>query len=148
ETELAAAAVQRLLAIGAREAFATCVVAGAQAGLKHAMPRRRALQPGEMVFIDLGAACDGYTSDLSRCAMVGPATGRGRDLLAVGVDLYYAGLEAMRPGRTVDDVSAALLNVVGGTRFEAQYCPGGFGHGIGMSVIEAPGLYAGNTVEL
>ena len=46
----------------------------------------------------------------------------------------------MRPGRTIDDVSAALLEVVRGTRFEAQYCPGGFGHGIGMSVIEAPGL--------
>ena len=124
------------------------MVAGAQAGLKHGMPRRRTLRPGEMVFIDLGAACDGYMSDLSRCTMVGRATGAGRDLLAVGLDLYHAGLRVMRPGRTIDDVSAALLDVARGTRFEDQYCPGGFGHGIGMSVIEAPGLYMGNTTEL
>ena len=87
ETEIAAAAVRRLLALGAREAFPTCVVAGAQAGLKHGMPRRRALRSGELVFIDLGAACDGYMSDLSRCTMVGRATGSGRDLLAIGLDL-------------------------------------------------------------
>ena len=148
ETDVAAAAVRRLLVLGAREAFSTCVVAGAQAGLKHGISRRRTLRPGEMVFIDLGAACDGYMSDLSRCAMVGRATGAGRDLLAVGLDLYHAGLRAMGPGRTIDDVSAALLDVVRGTRFEDQYCPGGFGHGIGMSVIEAPGLYMGNTTEL
>src|SRR5437879_2594531 len=37
---------------------------------------------------------------------------------------------------------------VRGTRFKPYYCSGGFGHGIGMSVIEAPGLFAGNTTEL
>ena len=148
ETAVAAAAVHRLLALGAREAFATCVVGGAQAGLKHGVPRRRALKPEEMVFVDLGASCDGYMSDLSRCTMVGPAGGPGRDLLKVGLDLYRAGLEAMRPGRTIDDVSKALLEVVRGTAYAPYYCPGGFGHGIGMSVIEVPGLFMGNTTEL
>lgn len=147
ETTVAAAAVQRLHALGAREAFATCVVAGAQAGLKHGVPRRRVPKPGEMVFIDLGAACDGYMSDLSRCTMVGPATGPGRAVLAVGLDLYRAGLEAMGPGRTIDDVSTRLLKVVRDTPYEKYYCPGGFGHGIGMSVIEVPGLFMGNTTE-
>ncbi len=148
ETEVAAAAVERLHALGAREAFATCVVGGAQAGLKHGVPRRRALRDGEMVFIDLGAACDGYVSDVSRCTMIGAAAGDGRDLLNVGLDLYRAGLEVMRPGRTIDEVSNALLKVMRGTRHEPYYCPGGFGHGIGMSVIEVPGLFAGNTTEL
>ena len=148
ETAVAAAAVHRLLALGAPEAFATCVVGGAQAGLKHGVPRRRALKPEEMVFVDLGASCDGYMSDLSRCTMVGPAGGPGRDLLKVGLDLYRAGLEAMRPGRTIDDVSKALLEVVRGTAYAPYYCPGGFGHGIGMSVIEVPGLFMGNTTEL
>jgi Xaa-Pro aminopeptidase len=148
ETAVAAAAVHRLHALGAREAFATCVVGGAQAGLKHGVPRRRALTPGEMVFIDLGAACDGYMSDLSRCTMVGPASGPGRDLLNVGLDLYRAGLAVVGPGRTIDDVSTALLKVVRGTPHEPYYCPGGFGHGIGMSVIEVPGLFMGNTTEL
>jgi Xaa-Pro aminopeptidase len=154
ETRAAAAGVERLHTLGATEAFGTCVVAGAQAGLKHGKPRRRAVEDGEMVFIDLGAALDGYMSDTSRCAVAGAApgparaTGAARDLLQVGLDLYHAGLQEMRPGRAVDDVSNALLAVVRGTKFEADYCPGGFGHGIGMAVIEQPGLYAGNRFEL
>lgn len=148
ETALAAAAVQRLHLLGGREAFATCIVGGAHAGLKHGFPRRRALREREMVFIDLGAACDGYLSDLSRCTVVGPAAGAIRDLLSIGLELYQVGLEVMGPGRTIEDVSKALLRVVRGTTYEAYYCPGGFGHGIGMSVLEAPGLFAGNATEL
>ncbi len=148
EAALAGAAVERMFTLGAREAFATCVVGGAQAGLKHGAPRRRPLEDGELVFIDLGAACDGYQSDLSRCTMVGGAAGGGRELLEVGLALYHAGLETMGPGRTIDEISQRLLAVVRGTRYEPYYCAGGFGHGIGMSVIEAPGLFAGSTVEL
>jgi len=148
ETAVAAAAVQRLHALGAREAFATCVVGGAQAGLKHGVPRRRALRDGEMVFIDLGASRDGYLSDLSRCTVVGRAPAAALALLAVSRELYDAGLPAIRPGATIDDVSRALLAVVAGTRYEPYYCAGGFGHGIGTAVLEVPGLYAGNTTEL
>jgi Xaa-Pro aminopeptidase len=148
ETEVAAAGVERLHALGGREGFATCVIGGAQAGLKHGVPRRRALTEGEMVFVDLGAAFDGYMSDTSRCTMVGTASGEGRAALNVGLDLYRAGLEVTGPGRTIEDVSNALLGVVRGTKYEQYYCPGGFGHGVGMAVIETPGLFAGNTTEL
>jgi Xaa-Pro aminopeptidase len=54
----------------------------------------------------------------------------------------------MRPGAVVDDVSKTLLEVVRGTKFELDYCAGGFGHGIGMAVLELPGLYAGSRLEL
>jgi Xaa-Pro aminopeptidase len=148
EAVVAAAAVQRMHALASREAFATCVVGGEQAGLKHGIPRQRPLRSGEPVFIDLGAAYGGYAADTSRCTAVGGARGRVRDLLLAGADLYHAGLRAMRPGATIDDVSHALLGAVRGTRFEPYYCAGGFGHGIGMSVIESPGLFAGNMTEL
>jgi Xaa-Pro aminopeptidase len=148
EVVVASAAVERLHALGAREAFATSVVGGAQAGLKHGMPRRRALRDGEMVFLDLGAAFGGYCTDTSRCTVVGRAEGPARALLEIGAALYEAGLTAMGPGATVDDVSRSLLRVVAGTRYESYYCAGGFGHGIGMSVIEVPGLYAGSATVL
>jgi Xaa-Pro aminopeptidase len=149
EPVVAAAAVQRMNALGGREGFVTSVVSGAQAGLKHGHPRRgKRLAEGEMVFTDLGVNFDGYMSDVSRCTVVGRATGRARDLLQVGLELYRAGLQAMKPGQTIDDVSNALLAVVRGTTYEPYYCPGGFGHGIGMAVLEAPGLYAGSKTEL
>ena len=148
ETELAAAAVQRMHALGATEAFATSIVSGPRAGLKHSHPRRRRLEKGDMVFIDLGASYDGYKSDVSRCTMVGGATGVGRELLTMGLKLHDAGLAAIRPGVTVDGVAQALAAVVGGTSYEQYYCPGQFGHCLGVSLFEAPGLFAGNPAEL
>ena len=148
ETAAAAAAVHRMHMMGGREGFRTSVIAGAQAGLKHGYPRRRKMQEGEMVFLDVGVEYDGYMSDVSRCTVVGRATGAARDLLQIGLDLYHAGLRVLGPGRSIDDVSDALLRVARGTKYERYYCAGGFGHGIGMSVLEVPGLFQGNKTEL
>jgi Xaa-Pro aminopeptidase len=148
ETTVAASAVHRMHVLGGREGFKTSVVSGPQAGLKHGHPRKRRMLEGEMVFTDVGVDYEGYMSDVSRCTAVGRATGAARELLEVGLDLYHAGLRAVGPGRTIDEVSDALLGVVRGTKYEPYYCPGGFGHGIGMSVLEVPGLYQGNHTEL
>ena len=150
ETEVAAAAVATMLRRGAIESFRTCVVGGKLAGLKHSYPRKRKLQAGEMVFLDLGASYKNYVSDTSRTCVVGePPRGDAAALLAVSEDLYAAGLQEMRPGRTVDDVAQALLRVVRGTRFEKDFYPGGFGHGVGLDLFEAPGgLFAGSPVVL
>jgi Xaa-Pro aminopeptidase len=148
ETTVAAGAVGRMHALGGREGFKTSVVSGLRAGLKHGYPTRRRMAEGDMVFTDVGVEVDGYMSDVSRCTTVGPARGRARDLLNVGLDLYHAGLRVLGPGRTIDEVSQALLAVVRGTEYEPYYCAGGFGHGIGMSVLEVPGLFQGNRTEL
>jgi Xaa-Pro aminopeptidase len=150
ETELAAAAVKAMIERGAIESFRTCVVGGKLAGLKHSYPKRRRLKAGEMVFLDLGALYQGYASDTSRCCVVGErAGGDAAALLAIADDLYLAGLEEMRPGRTIDDVAQALIRMIKGTRFEKDFYPGGFGHGIGMDLFEAPGgLFAGSRAVL
>jgi Xaa-Pro aminopeptidase len=150
ETEVAAAAGAVILRMGGTESFRTCVVGGKLAGLKHSYPKLRPLEAGEMVFLDLGASFRHYVSDTSRCCVVGdkPA-GDAAGLLSVADDLYAAGLEQMRPGRTIDDVAQALLRVVRGSRWERNFYPGGFGHGIGMDLFEAPGgLFAGSQVVL
>jgi Xaa-Pro aminopeptidase len=150
DTEPAAEAVATMLRHGAIESFRTCVVGGALAGLKHSYPRGHVLVEGEMVFLDLGASYRGYASDTSRCCTVGaPPKGDAAALLDIADDLYRAGLGEMRPGRTIDDVAQALIKVVRGTRWEKDFYPGGFGHGIGMDLFEAPGgLFAGSRVEL
>ena len=46
-------------------------------------------------------------------------------------------------------VAQRLLRVVKGTRWEVDFCPTGFGHGIGMDLFEAPGgLFAGSPAVL
>ena len=150
ETAVAAAAVATMLRMGAIESFRTCVVGGRLAGLKHSYPRKRKLVKGEMVFLDLGASFQNYVSDTSRTCVVGARpTGDAAGLLKISEDLYHAGLEEMRPGRAIDDVAQRLIKVAKGTRWEADFCPSGFGHGIGMDLFEAPGgLFAGSQVVL
>ena len=150
ETDVAAAAVDRMHRMGAMKSFRTCVVGGRLAGLKHSYPRRRKLEKGEMVFLDLGASYRGYASDTSRCCVVGEKpSGDAAGLLAVADDLYRAGLEQMKPGRTIDDVAQTLIRVVRGTRYEKDFYASGFGHGIGMDLFEGPGgLFAGSRAEL
>ena len=150
ETEVGAAAVACMLRQGAIEAFRTCVVGGALAGLKHSFPKRRKLVAGEMVFLDLGAAYKGYVADTSRTCVVGEKpSGDAASLLAMSEDLYAAGLEYMKPGNTVDDVAQALIRTVAGTRWARDFYPGGFGHGVGMDLFEAPGgLFVNSPVVL
>jgi Xaa-Pro aminopeptidase len=79
----------------------------------------------------------------------GKPSGDAAGLLAVADDLYRAGLEQMKPGRTIDDVAQALIRVVRGTRYEKDFYASGFGHGIGMDLFEGPGgLFAGSRAEL
>ncbi len=143
---VAAAAVGRMRALGATEAFETCVVAGPPVGLKHGYPRHRKLAAGDMVFLDLGANYRGYRSDVSRCTVIGPASGDARDLLELGLDLYHAGLAEIRPGRPVKEVAAALEKKASASRFARHFYPEGFGHGVGLDLFEGPGgLFNGST---
>jgi Xaa-Pro aminopeptidase len=147
ETEVAAAAVATIHRLGGREAFRTCVVAGPQAGLKHAYPRPRPIGAGEMVFLDMGAEVRGYASDTSRCVVAGEACGAAADILALAAELHAAGLAVLRPGAGNDALAAALSAVVKASRYEPDYCQSGYGHGIGMDLLEAPGgLYEGAQV--
>lgn len=148
ETEASAVVVDTMHRQGAIESFRTCVVGGKLAGLKHAYPRKRVLESGEMVFLDLGASYRGYASDTSRTGVIGEKPrGDAADLLSIASDLYHAGLAEIRPGRTIDDVAQALIRVVKGTRFEKDFYESGFGHGIGMDLFEGPGgLFAGSHV--
>jgi Xaa-Pro dipeptidase len=72
----------------------------------------------------------------------------GRELLTTGLKLHDAGLAAIRPGVTVDEVAQVLAAVVRGTPYEPYFCPGQYGHCLGVSLFEAPGLFAGNPAEL
>lgn len=148
ETEAAAIVVDTMHKLGAIESFQTCVVGGRLSGLKHAYPRERQLVEGEMLFLDLGARYRGYCSDTSRTGVIGAKPNPDQAaLLALSEEIYAAGLEEMRPGRTIDDVAQAARRVAKGTRFEADFYPSGFGHGIGLDLFEAPGgLFAGSKV--
>lgn len=123
------------------------VVTGA--GLGPAMPygpSRRTLEPGDLLVVDIGSACAGYTADESRTFVVGQATGAQRALFAVTRAVEDAVLEALCPGIAVADLYAAAETVVA-RGAPPHFLPGslalpGFvGHGIGLELDEPPVLW-------
>ena len=72
ERELASELDYRMRRNGAEgTAFETIVASGPRAALPHARPSARALEPGELVIIDLGAILGGYAADMTRTVYLG-----------------------------------------------------------------------------
>ena len=113
---------------------ATCISINQEAA--HGIPGERAIQPGDLVNIDVSAEKDGYFADAATTVMVPPNTAQQRRLCACAQRALHAAMHAARAG--------LLLNVVGrAVESEAQRC--GFsvlrdltGHGVGRTIHEEP----------
>ncbi len=109
-------------------------------------PSRRRIREGDLIVLDTGTTCDGYTADESRTFVVGQATDKQRALFAVTREAEEAALAAVRSGVPVADVYEAAEAVVEGGA-EPFFTPGalslpGFvGHGIGLELDEPPVLW-------
>lgn len=106
-------------------------------------PSRRRIREGDLIVLDTGTTCDGYTADESRTFVVGQATDEQRALFAVTREAEEAALAAVRPGVPVADVYEAAEAVVE-RGAEPFFAPGGLslpgfvGHGIGLELDEPP----------
>ena len=142
-TERAAAAAghSAMFAAGADYlAFEPALSSGHRAGLKHCAPSWRALEEGDLVFIDTGAVVSGYYSDLSRSVAVGEPSGEGRRLLEASEVLFAELVKLARPGRSIQELHQDALRIAGELGYADEYMPGGFGHGIGCMLFESPSL--------
>lgn len=116
--------------------FATTISINEQ--LVHGLPGPRALREGDLVSLDCGVLYQGFYADTALSAGVGPCTAEVRDLLAVTEQALYAGLEKMRAGQRIGDVSAQIQTYVEtrGYHLAREYT----GHGVGRAMHEAPDL--------
>jgi Xaa-Pro aminopeptidase len=143
ERDVANAAHAAMFAAGAEElGFDTAVSSGPRAGLKHAPPTDRALNAGELVFLDMGAVIGGYHADMSRCVVVDPAGVQARRMLDAAQAIFEDALAAIRPGNSVRDIYRAAEQAAEREGFADDYMPNGLGHGLGLSLFELPHLGA------
>ena len=105
----------------------------------HGIPTaKRVLRLGDVVKIDCGATLDGWIGDAAFTAQVGGATGKPKKLMDATEAGLAAGIEAMRAGGFLGDVSSAV-EVVGRTNkvgIVTRYC----GHGVGRRLHEEPSV--------
>ena len=102
----------------------------------HGIPGQRPLQDGDIVGLDIGAIWRGYHADAARTFAVGDVPEEIRRLLTVTREALEKGIEQVRVGNRVSDISHAIQ-----THAEAA----GFsvvrnlvGHGIGQQLHEKP----------
>ncbi len=102
----------------------------------HGIPSTRVLQEGDIISLDFGVIYEGYYGDAAVTLPVGEVSSTASRLIASAKQSFYEGLEQLKVGNRISDVSYAIQQHV-----EAQ----GFsviktfvGHGIGMSLHEEP----------
>jgi methionyl aminopeptidase len=103
----------------------------------HGIPSRdRVLRDGDLVGLDFGVCCDGYFGDAARTVSVGRTSPEAQRLMDVTAAALAAGIEAIRPGAHIADISGAIQDVAEGAGFSLvrEFV----GHGIGRSLHEDP----------
>ena len=122
--------------------FEPFMMSGENAWLPQRVASQKALKDGELVLLDMGAVCDGYCSDITRTFAVGEVSQEQKRVFQVAWKAQQAAIEAIRPGVHAFEVDAAAREIVEAEGL-AAYFPHLTGHGVGVSVHEAPILDKG-----
>jgi Xaa-Pro dipeptidase len=151
EREIAAELTLQTIRAGsdAELPFAPIVASGPNGANPHAVPTQRAVQPGDLITLDWGAACEGYFADITRTyALDGAPVADGLLTAYEAVRAANAaGRAAARPGATGQDVDRAARQVIEAAGLGA-YFTHRTGHGLGLEGHEEPDMKEGSLVPL
>jgi len=106
----------------------------------HGIPSKDViLQSGDIVNCDVTVKLNGYHGDTSRTFFVGVVPNRVKKLTHRAQRAMYKGIEAIKPGKCISDIGAAIQ------KYTAPYGYGIVrdltGHGIGLKFHEAPSIF-------
>ncbi len=105
----------------------------------HGIPNKiRRLEDGDIVGVDIGLRYNGFCTDHATTVVVGKANENTKRLLERTEKSLYAGIEAVKPGARVGDISAAIQQSLAGSGFGIVRDL--TGHGIGQSPHEEPSI--------
>lgn len=103
----------------------------------HGIPHKeRVLVSGDIVTIDICASWNGYCADMARTFLIGAVSQEARRLVAVAYQALEKGIEKMRVGNHLSDISAAIQQEVEHHGFGVVRDFAG--HGIGRMMHEDP----------
>jgi Xaa-Pro aminopeptidase len=121
-----------------RPAFETIVASGPNSALPHARPTTRRIERGDPVLLDFGGVYDGYSVDLTRVGVLGPATAPFLRLHEAVAASQAAAIAAVGPGVSAAEVDRAAREALAASGFGREAFGHGTGHGLGLEVHEEP----------
>jgi methionyl aminopeptidase len=104
----------------------------------HGFPSSYQLRDGDILGVDCGVKLNGFHSDSAFTYAVGEVSGQIQNLLGTTKDALFAGIDQMRTGKRLGDVSFAIQEVAkkGGVSIVRELT----GHGIGRNLHEDPNV--------
>lgn len=118
------------------QGFPASVCASVNDEIVHGIPNRRPLEEGDIVSLDVGVLLDGYYGDSAWTFPVGEIAAELQRLLDVTRESLFLGIEKIRVGNRVSDISSAVQKHVESYGFSVvrKFV----GHGIGKALHEEP----------
>jgi len=116
---------------------ATCISVNDE--IAHGIPsRKRVLNAGDLVNIDVSAELDGYWADTGASFAVGRASARDLELLAVTKQALHDGMHEARAGNALREIGRAVEKRARCSGFSVvrNLC----GHGVGRFIHEPPSV--------
>jgi methionyl aminopeptidase len=102
----------------------------------HGFPSGRKLEAGDIVSIDFGVCCQGYYGDAALTVAIGEVPPAAEKLIRVTRESLFLGLERVKAGNRLGDVSEAIQAHVENEGFSVVRHF--VGHGIGKALHEDP----------
>jgi methionyl aminopeptidase len=121
----------------AGRAFPRSVCTSINDEVVHGIPsEQRVLREGDLIGLDFGVCYQGFYGDAAVTVAVGHADAEAERLMQVTQEALWAGIEQVRPGKRLGDVSAAIQERVerDGFSIVREFV----GHGIGRRLHEEP----------
>lgn len=116
--------------------FPGSICASPNSMVVHGIPGSYELKRGDILSIDVGVVKDGWVADAAMTVPVGEVSPGARKLLDVTKASLFAGIEQMRSGNHLGDVSAAIQGAVESEGLSVIRTL--VGHGIGREMHEEP----------
>ncbi len=140
-------------ALGADDGSSFCAVQfGVASAYPHGLPGEQNLADGEIVLIDTGCRVQGYNSDITRTYVFGEATPEQKRIWNLEKQAQAAAFAAVKPGVPCEEIDAVARRVLVAGGMSPDYdlpgLPHRTGHGIGLSIHEAPYLVRGDKTPL
>lgn len=122
ENDVTAAMMAAAIRAGSEAmAMEPLVSSGPRSGVPHATWRRRALEAGDCVFLELAASHDRYHAALMRAVWMGPPPEEAARMMATAERALDAALSAMRPGVPCSAAHEAAQAVIDAAGYTAAF---------------------------
>jgi Xaa-Pro aminopeptidase len=146
EIEVAAAVQAAFKEQGAAPLFAI-IGAGRNGAFPHHHAGQTVIAPGQPVVMDIGGGFGGFSSDITRMAVIGAPPEGYQAVHDVVEAAVLAALAAARPGVAAHVVDAAARDVIAAAGY-GEYFVHRTGHGLGVEIHEQPYITATSQTVL